>query len=88
MRFLCKKSGWFEENSEKFCIFVAKNSRMAADLRNYGFKDLWRCPKGGRCFAGRCFAGSKEIPCGGKTEIWIQGFMELLSQYGIREENI
>ena len=22
-RFLCKKSGWFEENSEKFCIFVA-----------------------------------------------------------------
>ena len=22
-RFLCKKSGWFEENSENFCIFVA-----------------------------------------------------------------
>jgi len=25
-RFLCKKSGWFEENSEKFCIFVALNA--------------------------------------------------------------
>ncbi len=38
--FFCKNSGWFVSMSEFICIFVAKNSRMAADLRNYGFKDL------------------------------------------------
>ena len=34
--FLYKKSGWFEENSEKFCIFVAL--KAAEEVRKLWLK--------------------------------------------------